>query len=61
MQLPFGLTPGFRECCFDYTPSSLSFYVDGQLVKTWTDCLPQNSMKLYVNLLSPTWREGKRP
>ena len=61
MQLSFDPTTGLPEYRFDYTPSYLSFYVDGQFAKTWTGCLPQNSMKLYVNLWSPTWREGKRP
>ena len=34
MQLSFDPTTGLPEYRFDYTPSYLSFYVDGQFAKT---------------------------
>ena len=61
MQLPFDPTAGFHEYRFDCAFDSLSFYVDGQPMKTWTDGLPQNSMRIYVNAWFPTWLDGKKP
>ena len=49
MQLPFDPTRDFHEYRFDYAPDSISFYVDGQLMKIWSDGLPQTSMHLMVN------------
>lgn len=61
MQLPFDPTRGFHEYRFDYAPDSINFYVDGQLMKTWNDGLPQTSMHLMINSWFPTWLGGKKP
>lgn len=61
LKLPFDPTKDFHEYRFDYTPTSLRFYADGQLMKEWTDGLPQNSMRLYVNAWFPTWLQGREP
>jgi licheninase len=61
MQLPFDPTADYHEYRFDYASDSLSFYVDGQPMKTWTDGLPQNSMRIYVNAWFPTWLKGTKP
>ena len=39
----------------------MSFYADGQLMKTWTDGLPRTSMHLMLNTWFPTWLDGRRP
>lgn len=46
---------------FDYYADSLRFYVDGDLVQTWTDGIPNASMKLLVNTWFPTWLPGIAP
>ena len=60
LTLPFDPTTDFHEYRFDYASGSISFYADGKLMKTWTDGLPQNSMKLYVNAWYPAWLDGKK-
>lgn len=40
---------------FDYNPGNIKFYVDGNLVQTWTDGIPDASMKLLVNTWFPKW------
>jgi beta-glucanase (GH16 family) len=59
--LPFDPTADFQEYRFDYAPNSVSFYADGQLMKTWTDGLPRTSMHLMLNTWFPTWLDGRRP
>ena len=61
LKLPFDPTKGFHEYRFDYTPTSLRFYADGQLMREWADGLPQPPMKLYVNAWYPRWLSGKEP
>jgi beta-glucanase (GH16 family) len=61
LKLPFDPTKGFHEYRFDYTPTSLRFYADGQLMREWADSLPQPPMKLYVNAWYPKWLSGKEP
>ena|GEM_PF-2387675 len=60
MRLPFDPTAGFHDYRFDYAPGSMSFYADGQLMKTWTDGIPQTSMHLMVNTWFPSWLEGRK-
>ena len=36
-------------------------YVDGDLKQTWTDGVPDVSMKLLVNTWFPSWLEGIKP
>lgn len=38
----------------------MSFYVDGQLMKTWTDGTPQTSVHLMLNTWFPGWLEGRK-
>jgi endo-1,3-1,4-beta-glycanase ExoK len=38
------------EYRFDYAPDSLNFYADGQLMKSWADGPPQDSMRLSINV-----------
>ena len=61
MQLPFDPTEGFHEYRFDYAPGSITFYADGEPMKTWNDGLPTNSMHLIVNSWFPTWLDGRKP
>ena len=57
----FDPSAGFHTYRFDYTAGSLEFYVDGDLVQTWTDGIPDASMKLLVNTWFPTWLAGEAP
>jgi beta-glucanase (GH16 family) len=59
--LPFDPTADFHEYRIGYAPDSVSFYADGQLMKTWTDGLPRTSMHLMLNTWFPTWLDGRRP
>ncbi|MDP8974095.1 MAG: Ig-like domain-containing protein [Actinomycetota bacterium] len=61
MTLPFDPTTGFHDYRFDYTPSSVSFYADGILMKSWSGGVPNTPMRLYVNAWFPTWLEGQSP
>jgi endo-1,3-1,4-beta-glycanase ExoK len=47
--LPFDPTADSHEYRIGYAPDSVSFYADGQLMKTWTDGLPRTSMHLMLN------------
>jgi beta-glucanase (GH16 family) len=60
MVLPFDPTSGFHDYRFDYASNSVSFYVDGKLMKQWKGGVPRKPMHLYVNAWYPTWLEGKR-
>jgi beta-glucanase (GH16 family) len=57
----FDPSADFHTYRFDYTAESLEFYVDGDLVQTWTDGIPDASMKLLVNTWFPTWLAGEAP
>lgn len=61
MKLPFDPTEGFHEYRFDYAPGSITFYADGEPMKTWDDGLPTTSMHLMVNSWFPTWLDGRKP
>lgn len=61
MRLPFDPTTGYHKYFFRYEPRSLSFYVDGKLMKRWTHGLPRDSMRLMANTWYPTWLGGKKP
>jgi beta-glucanase (GH16 family) len=61
MLLPFDPTVGYHEYRFDYAPGYVGFYVDGRLMKEWTDGIPQTSMHLMVNAWFPSWLGGKKP
>ena len=57
----FDPSADFHTYRFDYNPGNIKFYVDGDLVQTWTDGVPDASMKLLVNTWFPTWLPGEAP
>jgi hypothetical protein len=61
LQLPFDPTENFHDYGFEYAPGSVTFYIDGEPVKTYEDGLPERPMKLYVNSWFPAWLPGNRP
>lgn len=61
MTLPFDPTSGFHDYRFDYNSNSVSFYVDGRLMKRWKGGIPKTPMHLYVNAWYPTWLAGNKP
>jgi endo-1,3-1,4-beta-glycanase ExoK len=60
-QFAFNPSADFHTYRFDYNAGSLDFYVDGDLVQSWTDGIPDASMKLLVNTWFPTWLAGEAP
>ena len=60
LRLPFDPTVGFHEYRFDYSPTSIRFYADNQLMKEWNDGLPTSGMRIYANAWYPNWLEGDR-
>jgi endo-1,3-1,4-beta-glycanase ExoK len=61
MSLPFDPTEDFHDYAFFYDESSISFYVDGELMQEFEGGLPKKRMKLYVNTWFPTWLDGEEP
>jgi len=61
LPITFDPTAGFHEYRFDYSPNSVTFYADGQPIKTWDNGIPQTSMHLMLNTWCPNWMNGKRP
>jgi len=59
--LDFDPTKDFYEYRFDFYPGEVSFYVDGDLLKTFEEGLPEEPMKLMINSWFPRWLEGKEP
>jgi endo-1,3-1,4-beta-glycanase ExoK len=57
----FDPSADFHTYRFDYEPGAVRFYIDGNLKQTWTDGIPQDSMKLLVNTWFPSWLEGNAP
>ncbi len=57
----FDPSADFHNYRIDYNPGSVQFYVDGNLRQTWTDGVPDASMKLLVNTWFPTWLSGQAP
>ena len=60
-QMAFDPSADFHTYRFDYNPGVVKFYVDGDLQQTWTDSVPDASMKLLVNTWFPEWLEGLAP
>ena len=60
-KLPFDPTRGFHDYTFNYRPGTLEFYVDGELLQTYEEGLPDRPMNLYLNAWFPTWLGGERP
>ena len=59
--LTFNPSADFHTYRIDYNPGVVQFYVDGNLQQTWTDGVPDASMKLLVNTWFPSWLEGLPP
>ncbi|MGB3684136.1 MAG: glycoside hydrolase family 16 protein, partial [Rubrobacteraceae bacterium] len=60
-KLPFDPTEDFHEYRFDFYPGRVEFYVDGGLLHRFTEGLPEDPMRLYVNAWFPTWLSGRKP
>ena len=61
MTLPFDPTAGMHTYRFDFYPNSVAFYADGQLMKEWTDGLPSDQMRLFLNAWYPRWMSQTPP
>ncbi len=65
--LPFDPTAGFHKYRFDYledpltAETSVTFYVDGQKMRSWDTGVPRTSMHLMLNSWFPRWLDGRRP
>jgi endo-1,3-1,4-beta-glycanase ExoK len=57
----FDPSADFHTYRFDYDPDAVQFYIDGNLRQTWTDGVPDASMKLLVNTWFPSWLSGEAP
>ncbi len=60
-KLPFDPTKGFHDYSFNYRPGTVEFYIDGELLQTYTKGLPDQPMDLYLNSWFPTWLGGEKP
>ncbi len=60
-RLPFDPTKDFHEYRFDFYPGRVEFYVDGGLMQSFDEGLPEEPMNLYANAWFPTWLPGERP
>ena len=54
-------TKDFHEYRFDFYPGRADFYVDGELMHSFDEGLPEDPMHLYINTWFPTWLSGERP
>ena len=61
LALPFDPTAGMHTYRFDLYPGSVRFYVDGVMMKEWTDGLPTDKMKLLLNAWYPRWMSQTAP
>ncbi|MFO7952495.1 MAG: glycoside hydrolase family 16 protein [Bacillota bacterium] len=59
--LGFDPTEDFHEYRFDFYPGEVSFYVDGELLKTFEESLPGEPMKLMINSWFPHWLDASKP
>lgn len=57
-ELPFDPTRTLREYRIDYRPGTVSFFVDGSLIRTWRAGIPAKPMYLYFNVWCPEWLSG---
>jgi beta-glucanase (GH16 family) len=61
MKLPFDATAAYHNYAFRYGPGIVRPYVDGKLMKTFREGVPNSSMYLYTNTWFPRWLGGTRP
>lgn len=60
-QLPFSPADGFHEYRFDWSPDAVSFYADGQLLRTMTKAIPTSAGHITISHWSngdPGWSAG---
>jgi hypothetical protein len=62
-EVELGFDPGAaaHEYRIDLHGGSADFYVDGRLLRRWTEGVPDRPMKLMANAWWPTWLEGPPP
>jgi len=56
--LLFDPTLDFHRYRIDYLPGRVSFFIDDQLIQTWTEGLPSTPMFLMLNSWYPNWLGG---
>lgn len=61
VQLPFDPSAGMHEYTIRRTAGSVSFWVDGKRLRTWTSRLPAKPMRLALNTWWPVWLECGPP
>jgi len=59
--LAFDPTGDFHEYRFDFYPGEVHFYVEGELLQTFSSGLPGRPMHLMLNSWFPYWLEGEKP
>ncbi|MEN1758850.1 stalk domain-containing protein [Anoxynatronum sibiricum] len=59
--LAFDPTESFHQYRFDYTPQAVTFYINNQLMQTWTDGYSHEPMYLMINAWHPRWLDGTPP
>ena len=59
-KLSFDPTADFHNYRFDFYPERIDFYVDGKLLHRFTEGLPEDRMRLYLNAWFPTWLSGEK-
>ena len=59
-KLPFDPTKDFHEYRFDFYPGQADFYVNGELMHSFNEGLPEDPMRLYLNAWFPTWLAGEK-
>jgi hypothetical protein len=59
--LTFDPTEDFYNYRIDYYPNSVSYYIDNQLMQTWTEGFSTEPMYLMINTWFPSWLEGLPP
>ena len=56
--LGFDPTAGFHDYAIAWAPNRVTFSVDGEPLRTWTNGVPKAPMNLYANAWFPTWLAG---
>ncbi len=57
----FDPTKDFHRYRFDYYPGEVSFYINDELVKSWSEGFSTESMRLMLNAWYPSWLDGIKP
>jgi beta-glucanase (GH16 family) len=59
--LGFDPTAGFHDYAIAWAPNRVTFTVDGEPMRTWTNGVPKAPMNLYANAWFPAWLAGTPP